>query len=473
MDNRKKSAIRLMVILDYFTSVLAWLIFWFYRQKALHQIDPSTFSENASFTTRDYIITFFLLPLSWLFLYYLSGTYFDLYRKSRLHEIYRSLISVLIGSLIIGMVVFANDTSSFSYFLDVTSLYFAIHISLLLIFRLLLLNKVKKDLINKKVGYNTLILGELNKIREVYEEIDNNAVVVGNIMVGYIDINQITQESCKDIPSLGSISELEKIIKKHQIEEVIVALKSSSHKDLESLVMRLSYTSVIVKVLPDLYDIISGFVRIGNVFAPALISINAELLPDWQKVCKRVIDISISAIGIIILSPVYLLAALKVKASSPGPIFYKQPRIGLMGKPFYIFKFRSMYLDSEKKGPLLSSDDDPRITPWGKIMRKWRIDEIPQFFNILSGDMSLVGPRPERQHYIRQIVETHPHYKFLHRVKPGITSWGMVKFGYAENIEQMIQRMKYDLLYIENCSLALDIKIMIYTVKVIFQGRGK
>jgi lipopolysaccharide/colanic/teichoic acid biosynthesis glycosyltransferase len=162
-----------------------------------------------------------------------------------------------------------------------------------------------------------------------------------------------------------------------------------------------------------------------------------------------------------------------VKMSSKGGVIYKQERIGLFGRPFHIYKFRSMYLEAENSGPALSSKLDPRITPWGRFMRKWRIDELPQFLNILKGDMSLVGPRPERKHYINIISESHPHYKYLHKVKPGLTSWGMVQFGYAENVGEMIERMKYDLLYIENCSLALDLKIIMYTFIVIFQGRGK
>jgi exopolysaccharide biosynthesis polyprenyl glycosylphosphotransferase len=277
----------------------------------------------------------------------------------------------------------------------------------------------------------------------------------------------------KYLNKLGSISEIETIIEKNNIDEVIIAIDTEQHHRLQEILTRLSHKPTVIKISPDMYDIISGSVRTNNVLGAVMIEIYPELMPDWQRVIKRAIDISLSIFVMILLSPLYLFAALKVKLSSTGSIFYKQERIGLHGKPFYIYKYRSMYADAEKMGPALSSEDDPRITKWGKIMRTWRIDEIPQFYNILKGDMSLVGPRPERKHFIDIICQTHPHYRYLHKVKPGLTSWGMVKYGYAENVDQMKERMKYDLLYIKNCSLALDTKIMFYTILVILQGRGK
>ncbi len=184
-------------------------------------------------------------------------------------------------------------------------------------------------------------------------------------------------------------------------------------------------------------------------------------------------DVLFSVLAIVFLSPLYIFTALGVYFTSKGPIFYSQVRIGLNGKPFKMLKFRTMYEDAEKGGPQLSSTYDPRITHFGRFMRKVRLDEIPQFFTVIKGDMSLVGYRPERQYFIDQIVEKAPHYNLLLKIKPGITSWGQVKYGYAENVDEMIERLRYDILYLENMSIAVDLKIMFYTLFIVVMGRGK
>jgi exopolysaccharide biosynthesis polyprenyl glycosylphosphotransferase len=211
----------------------------------------------------------------------------------------------------------------------------------------------------------------------------------------------------------------------------------------------------------------------NHLFGIPLIQIKTDLMPTWQMNLKRFIDVVVSLFFLIVLSPLYLITAIIVKSGSNGPILFRQDRIGMHGKAFKIIKFRSMYLDAESKGPQLAKENDQRITNFGKFMRRTRLDEIPQFYNVLLGEMSLVGPRPERKFYIDQIMAHAPHYKHLQKVRPGITSWGQVKYGYAENVEQMLARLKYDIIYIENMSIAVDFKILFFTIATVLQGRGK
>jgi exopolysaccharide biosynthesis polyprenyl glycosylphosphotransferase len=275
------------------------------------------------------------------------------------------------------------------------------------------------------------------------------------------------------LPRLGKWHELRHVIDTNEVEEVIIAVDSGEHAHISRIMNELEGTSVRIKVIPDMYDILSGSVKMTSIFGTPLIEVNPEIMPTWQFSLKRIVDISVSALALMVLSPLFLVLAILVRLSSPGPIFFRQDRIGKFGRVFRIIKFRSMYCDAEKDGPQLSSSTDPRITPIGRWMRRTRMDETPQFWNVLKGDMSLVGPRPERQHFIDAIMEVAPHYRHLHKVRPGITSWGQVKFGYAENVEQMVRRLKYDILYIENMSLAVDLKILAYTVLIILRGDGK
>ncbi len=473
MNTQVRNGILWYVLADYFAAAAAWIQLLFYRKSKLGIPDINSFLQD--FSSKDFVLTFLLIPLLWSVFHLFSGAYFNPYRKSRLVEVYRTLIATLLGSVIIYFTFIQNDTYFDSgYYYKTFLLYLLLQFFTTSVARTLVMNRIKRQINSGHFGYNTLIIGGNQHAISLYKDIIHNEVKLGYIFKGFVYADDSGLNGMSNyLPKLGSIHELEHIIDNYLIEEVIIAIDTSEHNRLQYILSQLSHRQVIIKITPDLYDIISGSVRTSNVFAAVLIEIYPELMPDWQRVFKRAIDIFASLFALILLSPLYLFAAIKVKLSSTGPIFYRQERIGLYGNPFWIYKFRSMYTDAEKSGPALSSENDPRITPWGRIMRKWRIDELPQLYNILKGDMSLVGPRPERKYYIDIISQTNPHYKYLHKVKPGLSSWGMVKFGYAENTEEMIERMKYDLLYIKNCSLVLDFKIMIYTLLVILQGRGK
>lgn len=467
----RRRATKYYLLADIVTAFIAWVLFWLYRKQWLYWANPEWEEGIQMWAPRDYVIGLLIVPAFWIFVHYISGAYFDPYRKSRINEINRTAVSSFFGCLCLGLTAIANDWTTFSYFIEITFYYFVVHFVITALVRILFLNRIKKKLLEPARGYNTLIVGGNGKSEKAYQEIIQSPSANLYVLKGYVTVDG--HDSNLPIPHLGNKEDLELIIDRENIEEVVIALESKEHSKLEDILVKLSYRKLYLKILPDLYDILSGSVKTSNVFDPIFVTIQPELMADWQKSTKRAFDFCASLAAILLLSPVYLLCAFMVKIGSKGPVFYKQERIGLFGKPFFIYKFRSMYTDAEKDGPALSKNADPRITSWGRIMRKWRLDELPQFINILKGEMSLVGPRPERQFFISQITKTHPHYKYLHRVKPGLTSWGMVQYGYAESVPQMIERMKYDLLYIENCNILLDMKILVYTFKVLAQGRGK
>jgi exopolysaccharide biosynthesis polyprenyl glycosylphosphotransferase len=341
---------------------------------------------------------------------------------------------------------------------------------------LILTTRTNNRVHDRRIGFNTVLVGSNEKAFQLYLDMEKQRKSSGNKFVGFVHVdnsNGFSAELSRKLGHLGEFEGIRDIILKQKAEEVIVAIESSEHKYIETIVNTLGDCDVVIKVIPDMYDILTGSVRLVSILDAPLIVVSRDILPPWQRVSKRVFDIAVSLFFLLILSPVYFIIGVAIKMTSKGPVIYSQERIGLHGKPFYIYKFRSMIVDAEKNGPALSSETDSRITPVGKFLRRTRLDELPQFYNVLLGDMSTVGPRPEREYYINLIMQRTPHYRHLHKVKPGITSWGQVKYGYAENVEQMIERMKYDLLYIENISFLLDVRILIYTVLIMVQGRGK
>lgn len=463
----KKRINYLFIFLDFLAAVIAWNVFYYMRKNIL----------NEEQEVLQFVIKSIPIGLFWSVLYAVHGFYVDSLRKSRVKEMFILLIATTIGTVILFFILLLDDEGVMTYksYYKTVGTLFIIHYSIALIMKLISLTYVKKLILNRKIQFNTLIIGSNQNAVDIINDLKNINYSLGLNFIAYLNVFESSKDLLKvtDIRRLGDLDVLETVIRRCKIEEIIIAVEPKETEVISEILQRINDNKLKVSIVPGLYHMLIGTVKVNHVFGVPLIHVRQTLMPVWQKVIKRLFDICFSLTFILIGLPIYVFTAIMVKITSRGPIFYRQERIGKNGIPFKIIKFRSMFVDSESKGPALSSDNDPRITSWGRFMRKTRLDELPQFVNVIIGDMSVVGPRPERQYFIDQIVEKAPYYRHLLKVRPGITSLGQVKYGYAENVDEMVRRLKYDILYIENMTLAMDIRIMLFTVLIVVQGRGK
>ena len=427
--NRRKKQQLLYVFIDILSSLLVWGCFLIFRWLVY---DGRVFSIDSVLVPMfNFYTPLLTYPIGCLVIYYLSGYYLRPLRKPYLRELLRTFVSALIISFG-AFFIFIID--------DPVTQYERYFTSLLVLFALQFL---------------------------------------GSYIPRWL-VTYISHKLDNDIPrtyTIHTMKEVEQFEQAHAVEpydEVILDFKSKTKEnDIYTLINRLYPRNVEISVVPSLYDMLTGAAMIDEVSDQPLIHITEHKMSDTELCIKRAFDIIVSAAMLVLLSPLYLILTLLVWYSSKGPVFYRQERIGLHGLPFEIIKFRTMCVHAETETPQLSADNDPRITKVGKWMRKYRLDELPQFWNILRGDMSIVGPRPERRYFINQIEEKAPYYCMIYKIRPGLTSWGPIKVGYTDTLDKMIRRLNYDIVYVENMSLTLDIKIMFHTIGVIFNGKGQ
>lgn len=461
------------MIADLSASVLSILLFNIFRYEWFTE-HIGAWSLMQFLTSRTILTGWILFPLMMLLIYYLSGAYYNVMTRSRLDELVNTVISTAIGSIIIYFVILIDDIvdDKATTYEMIGSLWLT-----MTVFvgseRMYLSSRLIQRVRDCRSGYNTLIVGVTQSAINMVGKINNSPKTSGFNIIGYVnptsDAPVVTDIGLPVYP----IAEIEKVMQQQNVVKLIVMPHRDGLHATMRLINDLFPLGKSIFISPVLMHVISGKSSFGNVSGEPLIDVSQPDISPSTASCKRAADIVVSALALILLSPLYLAIAAAIKIKSPGGnILYFQERVGYRKKHFKIIKFRTMRPDAEENGPALSSTDDPRITPVGRFLRKYRLDELPQFWNVLRGQMSIVGPRPEREYYINRIVEQVPYYSLIHNVRPGITSWGMVKYGYATTVEQMVERLQYDLVYIENISFGVDMKIILYTVRTVFTGKG-
>jgi len=458
----------LLLVIDLFTICLA---LW-----ALVQLRATLhlFTEpSAGIRMQMYLFIY----LYWLLLFLFFGLYQSWYLQSRFDEVISVFKVILFGTLILFLLT-AEPKRDLSQPPTIGRLLILSYFILMLVFvssGRLILHTVQRKLLQAGVGQrNTLILGWNNKSKKLADKI-RQYPALGYRVIGFLSLkSEEVGDSYAGLRVLGDLSQLGRLVRKYEVEEVILSLGQLAQKRVMHVIGLCDEQPVRIKIEPDLYHVVMGQARTHQIYGFPLIEVNPQIMPAWERRFKRFLDLFFSLLFLLLMLPVLFLAAILIKIDSPGPVFFKQQRVGRNGKPFTIYKFRTMIKDAEKyTGPVWAEKSDPRITRMGRFMRKMRLDEFPQCLNVLKGDMSLVGPRPERPFFVDQLKEQYPYYTRRLKVQPGITGWAQVKGDYDTSIENVKEKLQYDLYYIENMSLRMDIRIMLYTIFVMMRFKGQ
>ena len=455
------------ILSDFISASVAWLLFNILRYEVF-AIDEGADSLLDYLQYPGVLGGQVVIPLFWLVLYYFSGYYNKPFGKSRLTELFSTFITVLIGTVFVFFALLLDDIPrSIDIYYKLFFGMFGLQFFITYIPRLLITQSGMRKIKNREWAMKVLIIGAGGKAVRIAHDLYR----LGYDICGFVSEDERTPVKADRNQVLGTVEDIPVLMEKENVDEIVLAVESKNNKALLGILYSLYRYKRPIKVLADRFNMLSK-IQLRTIRGIPLVDVTDNNFSPAEQNIKLFLDKVCSVVALLLLSPLFAYIAWRVKKDSPGPVFFRQERIGYLGQPFWMYKFRTMYVNAEENGPSLSTEDDLRVTPFGRIMRKYRLDELPQFWNVLKGDMSLVGPRPERKYFIDEIVKTAPYYYLLHNVRPGITSLGMVKYGYAASVDKMVERMEYDILYYENMSLTLDLTILIYTVKTVITGKG-
>ena len=455
------------ILSDFISASVAWLLFNILRYEVF-AIDEGADSLLDYLQYPGVLGGQVVIPLFWLVLYYFSGYYNKPFGKSRLTELFSTFITVLIGTVFVFFALLLDDIPrSIDIYYKLFFGMFGLQFFITYIPRLLITQSGMRKIKTREWAMKVLIIGAGGKAVRIAHDLYR----LGYDICGFVSEDERTPVKADRNQVLGTVEDIPVLMEKENVDEIVLAVESKNNKALLGILYSLYRYKRPIKVLADRFNMLSK-IQLRTIRGIPLVDVTDNNFSPAEQNIKLFLDKVCSVVALLLLSPLFAYIAWRVKKDSPGPVFFRQERIGYLGQPFWMYKFRTMYVNAEENGPSLSSEDDLRVTPFGRIMRKYRLDELPQFWNVLKGDMSLVGPRPERKYFIDEIVKTAPYYYLLHNVRPGITSLGMVKYGYAASVDKMVERMEYDILYYENMSLTLDLTILIYTVKTVITGKG-